>query len=418
MPEKETCLNEGEKAWQAVRTEAGHPTYLEYLYATDHEYLGSRCADQRKDVHPIKCSIIDLSINTRSVTMSAQEFCSEISPAETAKEILAALRQPPRSACLRIVLWWLTDREHSGLTPELLNVCGLGLKIDSRFFEAIIEKTDRGYLSTRMEMIQPFLSSPAFRAKCLVFGSAAAIVARDYIIGEPNVPPVLLIVGWNDKNWANEMSYIDEDWSAVHHARHSDDLMHREDYNCQVFSNNVIKSEFLRSQMYIKTLNIMLQQSDSTHIGDGNIIFLSVLPLIHLDSLHMYAKMRLLRSRNYFEFLHRTDDSSAELMKLERYILRQHIEDSETCRQNFPTFARSQGGIDALDNQEYRSSQEFWRNALDEARRIELAIRDDMQLQVSQLSLKESKTSIELSNRQIEESRRGECLMTQITKSY
>lgn len=91
------------------------------------------------------------------------------------------------------------------VTSELLDVCGLGLKIGPRFFEALYDKADRRTMEhPRRRVLGPFHQSYT------VVGNQITTMANDYISGHENAPPVLLIVGWDDDDWG-----FDEDH---HHA--------------------------------------------------------------------------------------------------------------------------------------------------------------------------------------------------------
>lgn len=70
-------------------------------------------------------------------------------------------------------------------------------------------------------------------------------------------------------------------------------------------------------------------------------------------------------------------------------------------------YIRSQQGKEWLEGNVYLSMIQACKHVIDEARRLESEMRDHLQLQVGNLSLEESRKSIELSNFQVQEGKRG-----------
>ena len=352
------------------------------------------------------CSVIDLSrIADSNITFSVQDFYSEsdTSPKPTAKELLQTLRQPSQTTCLRVVLWWLDGTRT--VPAELLDVCGLGLKIGPRFFEALIERADkRSNASDRqLTVVRPFQPNDPFQPTYTVIGNQIATVARNYIMDQAGTPPVLLIVGWNADEWdnqhfhySNDPHLLQRDWDAVDVSPFrfaTVDETLRDDTEVPT------GSLFFRSRTYVKILDHLLKENRSAAMGNQQLLVLSALPMMHLDTLHMSAKIRSLRQAHF--------DESETLVQWENARIRSHIEHTETSGKNFSRYARSENGGDLLSRQEYLRIEELWRDALSEARLLETQVREALQLSASFKSIDESKKYIELSNHQIEESRRG-----------
>lgn len=159
------------------------------------------------------------------------------------------------------------------------------------------------------------------------------------------------------------------------------------------------KNRFLRSRTYVKILDELLKKNDNAATGNEHLLILCTLPMIHLDTLQIHAKIRCLRRE--FIFGHRES-----AVKYQRKMLRRHIEDSETSTENFANYAVSQQGEDLLRRQDFIRIKQLWRDALSHARLLETEVRDYLQLEASRLSLQESRKSIELSNYQIHENRK------------
>ncbi len=353
----------------------------------------------------IMCSVIDLSRDADSnTTLSVQDYYSESNsnPKPTAKELLQNLRLPSQTTCLRVVLWWL---DGSPTVPEeLLDVCGLGLKIGPRFFEALIERANkRSHQSNRqLAVSRPFQPNDPFQPTYTVIGNQIATVARNYIMDQADNPPVLLIVGWNADQWddfhfhySNNPRLLKRGWDAVDVSPFRFATV---DEPRRDVTEVPTGSLFFRSRTYVKTLDHLLKQNRSAAIEDQQLLVLSTLPMMHLDTLHMNAKIRSLRQNL---------DESEDHVRWENANIRSHIEHTETNGKNFRRYAHSEKSGDLLNRQEYLRIEELWRDALSEARRLETQTREALQLNASFKSIDESKKSIELSNHQIEESRRG-----------
>ena len=354
----------------------------------------------------IMCSVIDLSrIADSNITLSVQDFYSEsnTSPKPTAKELLQTLRQPSQTTCLRVVLWWLDGTQT--VPAELLDVCGLGLKIGPRFFEALVERANKRWGASERQVVvaRPFQPNDPFQPTYTVIGNQIATVARNYIMDQAGTPPVLLIVGWNADGWddqhfhySNNPHLLRRDWDTVDVSPFrfaTVDETRRDDTEVPT------GSLFFRSRTYVKILDHLLKQNGSAAIGNQQLLVLSTLPMMHLDTLHMNAMILSLRQV--------ADYDSGALQQWENGKLRSHIENTETSGKNFSRYAHSENGGDLLSRQEHLRIEELWRDTLSEARLLETQVRDALQLSASFQSIDESKKSIDLSNHQIEESRRG-----------
>ena len=296
----------------------------------------------------------------------------------------------------------------------MLNVCGLGLKIHPRFFGALSDRADKGSLNSLLQrgLVQPFMPgnpSPNYT----IVGNHISTLTRNYITGQVDIPPVLLIVGWRDGEddyaWHDELgdnfdpTTPHPDWCEPDEVSHFQASIVERGVTEGGLRNDMQiprKSRFLRSRTYVKILDELLKKNDNAATGNEHLLILCTLPMMHLDTLYIYAKIRSLRR----ELIYRVHASA---VKHQRNMLRRHIEDSETSSENFANYALSQQGEELLRRQDFIRIKQLWRDALSHARLLETEVRDYLQLQASQLSLQESRKSIELSNHQIEENRRG-----------
>ena len=417
--EQDSDFGPDEKVWVDLRAETGCSSYNEYLeksaqghlcfpYYRPYNHLSHRPESNNDDgCRQFMCSIIDLSRNEENtISISSRDYHGETNREETATKVLQNLRQPPQTACLRVVLWWGND--DGGVPIEMLNVCGLGLKIHPRFFGALGDRADKGSLQSLRQrgLVQPFMPgnpSPNYT----IVGNHISTTARDYITGRVDTPPALLIVGWKDGSddcaW-HDVFGDDFDPTTPHYWCEPDEVSH---FQASIVGSGLRngvqiprRSRFLRSRTYVENLEELLKKTDSAATGNEHLLILCNLPMMHLDTLHIHANIRCLRRQYIFR-------QNAGIVRHQRNMLRRHIEDSETSSRNLANYALSQQGGDLLRRQDFIRIEELWRDALSHARLLETEVRDYLQLQASQLSLQESRKSIELSNHQIEENRRG-----------
>ena len=348
----------------------------------------------------VACSIIDISRNATSIMdVNVSEFSGSGFPTTT---ILENLHSPPHAVCFRVVLWWLDSS--LALTSSLLNVCGLGLKISPHFFETIHNRASRHSLAGSNH--RDAVRSPGRSHE--VIGSHVATVARHYLPGGAGGPPVLLVVGWNGVTWGIEHA-DDHLYFSTPIVRGFDEAPPLKAPNrgeCFLDSRK-IDSKFMsyRTQTYAEKLGELLKQDHALAADDANLPVICMIPLIHLDTLVLQGRCLSIRRLLMVE---RHNDQLVD----ERFWLRRHLEDSEASRVIFRNYIimHKQGNV--LQNAQYQLLEKIWAEMIKEARLVEAEVRDDMQLQTGRLSLEESKRSIEMSNCQIEESKRGEYVVS------
>ena len=94
------------------------------------------------------------------------------------------------------------------------------------------------------------------------------------------------------------------------------------------------------------------------------------------------------------------------------------VEDSEDGFNHLLRYIRSQRCADWLLSKSWLRVEDDLRATHEEARRFETQLRDYLQIKVGEWALQESKKSIELSNRQIEEGKRSQsCSCLQILET-
>ena len=139
------------------------------------------------------------------------------------------------------------------------------------------------------------------------------------------------------------------------------------------------------------------------------------MPLLHMDCLSIRAQfLRLRRTFLELQAAMNRDNVSPQIVnqtssKLhqDRFWLRRSVEDSEDGVIHFERYISVEDTNYLPKSAAYLSIKQEIGQINNEARRLDAEVRDYLQLVVGNLSLEESRKSIELSNHQILEGKRG-----------
>ena len=309
----------------------------------------------------------------------------------SAASIVTDLRQPPANVAVQIVLW------NSGcyFSGNLVNALGLGLKIDPRFFEALDCK--------RKRHLDP---------KHVTINEAVATVIRRYNPDKLDTAPIVLIAGME---WASELAtYVDEEIGDVlpfqcpavegyplHTSRYVPPL-----------SGQGLERLDNEHTAYARLLSWCLKKDEEPAVGVTNLCLQPLIPLFYLKVFRIRKFCARIR-QEYYDLLEgmmteaEKEDFISGLPK-HRFRLRALVEDSKDALDQFLRYTLSQKAGDLLSTKSWLEAEADLKRTHQEAARLEAQIRDYLQLQVGELALQESKKSIELSNRQIEEGKRGQ----------
>ena len=408
----------GELCWVEIKAKTGFASYEEYLDAHESEYpsltsIRTAIGHPRQDFDPcpLHCSLFDLSQRADSATeIKGLEYSGGKALHTT---LLGDLYLPPSGVSLRVLLWWVVDSPFP-LTSRFLDVCGFGLEMDPEFFITLADRLER----FPVEGDRRF-SMRSFQPSYTLIGNHIISVARDYIPGRTDTPPVLLVVGWSDEKLESQAAR--DPYHLGHVPRVLDGIPSRQLQSRERFGQAYLNCKDYRSRGYAEILSQVIGRNKWTATGDDQVLFLAMLPLLQLDALHIQGKCRSVRrlhielgpsSRIRFSSRLCLSDLTSE-----RFWLRRHIEDAEASRIYFIWYMRRNGQSSIFSNAEYQRAEESWNDIIHEARGLDSEVCDHVQLQVGQSSLEESKKSIELSTLQIEESKRSECLIAFLTSA-
>ncbi|KAL8924898.1 MAG: hypothetical protein Q9208_003781 [Pyrenodesmia sp. 3 TL-2023] len=310
-------------------------------------------------------------------------------------DIIEALCSPPEAACLQIVLWNISHVDDIKSQSNLVDFLGLRYQLDPLIFRAILNVVHpinrEGSRRSRLDRRRP---------THMRVGNAVATFCSS--VHQKDGLPVVLIVGSFDQS-----SYVlQQEDSADRFGP------------CPPFSRSPIPStidEAIPSmgiyRYYPRLLLSLLEQYHEVQENDICLPSICVLPLLHLNLFKLRCHGRLLRE--WFDMNREDSNRSLEErvndeLSHTRTKLRLQIVDAENDWCRFVKYMNTHFHHSFSTMPFCQDYKDELKEDMVEADRLEGQVRDFMQLQVGSLSLQESRNSIELSNRQMEENKRGE----------
>lgn len=375
-----------EQCWEDLKSETGFTTYREYLEAYGYEFESNDSTlglyyEQQKVANPVRrvwCSVFDL---LEDASLSCRLALYGSRPEEHALGILKVIRDPNAQIVLRVVLLdRIGDDTRDCIPGRVLDAIGLGLRVPSEFFEAFFaDKIESGYHYKR-----------SMKTEYGKIGGAIFLKAQNYLL-ERSSPPVMLIMG-NPLEHGNAPKQPAPFTTNLRWELQKDGAPQWPKSYELLFRAHAERYKITSSDV----------EAASSH---------SLLPLLEV---HLYDL------RNVFDdaqtaFSNRRDDSSIfydvdsqRPLERIRYNLRCNTRDFEYCMNSYIRYLRRNSPREFIEHESCIAIKEDARVWLDDTRNLEAEIRDWLQLQVGSLALQDAKKSIEMSNLQIEESRRGE----------
>ena len=391
-----------------MKQETGFDSYKTYLESLESDPVHSRSSWWDYKYHhvvptgpPHLFSIIDLSVGDDLLPV-AQPRCELSSATET----FQYLREPPQGVEVQLLLW----SSKNLIDPDFQDTLGLGLGLEPCFFEALCKKS--GQIST------PWLYENPFATKYFNVARNVITIARKCPLIKSGYPPIVFIAG-------SFGSSFSQDGNLLYHLMHEIPLP----YNLRQSSDQLsFKSVNEHVEMYARLLTIPLKQNWDT----SNLLFNSLLPLLRIEILRLRRRSRAVprtfdnfKRIEFYTVLKEIDDDqryfpisddnyeiTAVPIKLYKWrdLLRYMIGHLEDAVEPLAVFLSSQISPDSIKSPAYYQLVQERESILKEASRLEAEMRDFLQLEASQLSLLESKKSIEVSNSQLQENKRGKYL--------
>ena len=346
------------------------------------------------------CAIYDVHQRDSTNLKMIRQCCSL-----SARVIHSTLRQSTATGIFRVVLW-----DNPALDPDMLSVLGLGLKIQPGFFHAVFARNhvpDKGGKR---------LKERRLATNIVAMGQFVMTVARHGHPTNSNVIPVILISGRDSdaltvgKNldetlpFEKPISQLTTKQSNLREQPSS--WFEKSTSQLTTKQSNLREQPSLWMQDYVRFLEADFANGRRSDESDTDLILRSLNPLLRYQISTIREECHLKRNE-YINFTQRNKEGDLGTLFRERSYLRRMTENSEDDFQHLQRLKFSQKGSHNFQDAASMIAEDDLRRAHSEASRLETEIRDYLQLQTGDLALRESIKSIELSNTQIEEAKRG-----------
>lgn len=317
-------------------------------------------------------------------------------------QLLQNLRSPPEDVPARIVLWSIPGSTWDIYPPpDIVDALGLGLKISPPFFETLFSN-----------MLPYFTALKPNKSDHVKIGNSIATVARDYRL-EGGAPPVLLIAGKygraRDPVRIRDQRYDEQCYDEEIEIVLKDSLDGSRSFHRGATDEpppNDLASTSLNPYLKLLTKNVRTDHSLSAEYD--TLPLTSILPLLHLEVLRLRVQCVIVLSDLLLlqRGVEREQQMNYDRLDQERFWLRRRVDGLEESENRFAQYVRSQDAEKFLQGKTWLSQVEDIKEAIIEARAREVEARDYLQLQIGNLSILESRKSIELSNQQMDEAKR------------
>lgn len=309
------------------------------------------------------CKILDLTKVENSL-ITFDICCST----KSHSELFTALSEPRAGVYGRIVLWRIPRSQF--VFTDFLEDLGLVLEIAPAFLRSLYARSSPDSLG--------FEHLPVFAADHVMVGDMVATMTRCRISARSSAVPIVFIADTADPTLAP--AFIDPVVEQMH-------LMQRFDIE---FYGKMITGIIGQNMDFSKSANTLM------------------LPTILAD-MHVYAyNLRALCCYTTLDQNPYRNTESIEARGTYSNELRRRLEEFEDMMQDALTGFNSIYGAGWSTSEACEGSVDFFKQTINRARRFEAILRDSCQVKIGQLSLEESKKSIELSASQAEEGKRGE----------
>ena len=393
---KPYTLRDGVQIWKDITAQTGFNSYKAYVeahgeYRADIRLLRHWMTQASHEDRYNRCYIVDVSTHEDwPPKMSTR--CHSAS----GFELLAALRQPPEHVRVQVVLWMTKD----AMSFELVDILGLGLRIDPQFFLAAIERLDA---PQQLEHFHDAIDTRPLRPSHIVIDRLVATFVRHHPTDKPATPPIILIAGDLDLTW---------DFMCVANQNISKPPPFTlPNYPIQKDLGTIYPSDLTWLNIYKEAFSRLAENNHgiARFTVTAAIIVGILMPLLHMNSLKIRTYSINLR-RTFLVLQAMLDkkevnreavDHKTSILHHERFKLRRSVEDSDNGMSHFERCISAEDANYLPEDSAWLKVKQETGQIHDEARRLDTEIREYLQLVVGDLSLEESRKSIELSNNQI-----------------
>lgn len=390
---------EADELREVLKAETGYSSYADYLkaYSKIHPYLKNllyaldRVRRLNMDVLESTITVLDVMNGEDSQLRVVPRIANGSAANVVMSDIVMSLRQPPANVAVQILLW--NDDGH--LSEDRVDALGLGLKINPSFFGALCSPGEQQLNSGYVKI-----------------GGAVATIVRQYKPDRPDAVPIVLVARMGSPEWFRPRAdtakqQIGDVLPFQFPAVKTYQLYQPPGWwEHPLLHARILPSGEQDHAVYYRIFELGLEKEEQAADG-ADFVLKPLIPLLYLN---------IFRIRDLYQEVHRDYHRLRTNIERDRIVsglpdkrlqLRALVEDSEDDLAHFRTYIRSQGLADWMLRNSWLKVEADLRSTHQEAGRLEAQVRDFLQLQVGEWALQESKKSIELSNRQIEEGRRG-----------
>lgn len=409
-PDHETQrLNDADQLRADLKAETGYSSYKEYL--DSHQELYQRYSllptgfygKPSGEKCEATCFILDLC-RGQDLRVNVNLRCQSSSAAET----LTILRHPPLDSSVQILLWSVDV-----ISSDWMSAIGLGLKIRPSFFDAVCDKL--AYPTLRDARIPPPDDSQwsrharPFVPSHLEIDEKVVTIANYSSSIQPRPVPVVLIAG-RDLKFPGIAEQIGDLLPRL------DDIVDTELEGLpDLLQCGRYEDE---AEGYARLLRWCFGNGKEINGGNAHLIICALLPLVYMSTFRVHyvcgytrgIYLKLLRSELRASRKVGYDEETTSNLHKSRHVLRCTMERSKDDSEDLIRCRDWRGFLDWPP-----ACKEFikrHKRVHEAAHRLDAEIRDHLQLQLGEMGLRESRKSIEISNLQIEESKRGSSLST------
>ncbi|KAL8920294.1 MAG: hypothetical protein Q9208_006362 [Pyrenodesmia sp. 3 TL-2023] len=331
--------------------------------------------------------------------------------------IIEALCDPPEDAQLQIVIWSLSCVDHMMAQRDLIDFLGLHFSLDPRCLSAVralIQRLERGGYGILVDV--PLDRHNPTHAKI----DNAIITFCLPGDGTDGIPIVLIAqyAGYDSpvKEQSLEEQSLENGERKQLHPRPP--LSRSDSWYSQLASLQGLGSY----RYYPQMLTRLLESPKTTTDDFSNLLLICFLPCLQLQLGRIRSSCN--RTRYGFEDHFRSsirgdpDDLTETLedtLYTDRTVLRSDISDVEDQWSAVIRYMKMRLSRDPSKGLLFHDFEEEIAHVIGESNRLESQIRDYLQLRAGTLGLEESRRSIDLSNRQIEEAKRVKICKTAST---
>ena len=393
---------DGKQLWKAIQAQTGFDSYQAYLAA----YMGREDRTGfRPDLKLLwrlfrnatlwytsdSCTIFDVSAHGDSPPKLFRRCHSSLGP-----ELLAALCQPCERVHAQVVAWDIGG----GISRDLSDKLGLGLRIDPQFFLALIDTFGLG----SQHWVNDVIETRPPRPSHVVIHRAFATVVRQCPLDKPVAAPIILIAC--DRSSEGQLSGL----RCVADQRTNNPPpftipSHPLEHNEIPFVYNGVH-EWLH--IYQENFAALAGSNPDIASSPAAIIAGVLMPLLQMDGFKIRVQFLALQAamdRDSGD--HQAVNHISSKLHHHRFRLRRSVEDSDDDMSHFERYISVEDPNYLPESSAYLKIKQETSQIHNEARRLDAEVRDYLQLVVGNLALEESRKSIELSNQQIVEGKRG-----------